>query len=101
MLLIQRNKQKLNSVGRVNQRVRSSGLKLRLMILFTTLIFVSGCTEFALIMSGSSIAISHNAYVKAYNSVDVLTIMHSDKSIKSHVYTNVKELYEHSKFGEQ
>ena len=90
MLLIQRNKQKLNSVGRVNQRVRSIGLKLRLMILFTTLIFVSGCTEFALIMSGSSIAISQNAYVKAYNSVDVLTIMHSDKSIKKHIYDKSK-----------
>ena len=101
MLLIQKNKQKLNSVGCVNLTVRSIGLKLRLMILFTTLIIVSGCTEFALLMSGSSIAISQNAYVKAYNGIDVLTIMHSDKSIKNHVYTNVKELYEHSKFGEE
>ena len=91
MLLIQENKQKLNSVGCVNQRVRSIGLKLRLMILFTTLIFVSGCTEFALIMSGSSIAISQNAYVKAYNGVDVLTLMHSDKSIKKHIYDKGKE----------
>jgi len=64
-------------------------------------IIITGCSEFALLMSGSSIAISQNAYVKAYNSMDVLTIMHSDKSIKSHVYTNVKELYEHSKFGEE
>ena len=101
MLLIQRNKQNRSSVGCVNLRARLNGLKLRLMILFTTLIFVSSCTEFALIMSGSSIAISQNAYVKAYNGIDVLTIMHSDKSIKSHVYTNVKELYEHSKFGEE
>ena len=101
MLLIQRNKQKLNSVGHVNPRARSIGLKLRLMILFTTLIFVSSCTEFALLMSGSSIAISQNAYVKAYNGIDVLTIMRTEKDIKNHVYTNVKELYEHSKFGEQ
>ena len=100
MLLIQRNKQKLNSVGHVNLRARSIGLKLRLMILFTTLISVSGCTEFALIMSGSSIAISQNAYVKAYNGMDMLTIMRTEKGIKSHIYTNVKELYEHSKFGE-
>ena len=91
MLLIQRNKQNQNSVGCVNQRVRSIGLKLRLMILFTTLIFVSGCTEFAILMSGSSIAISHNAYVKAYNGMDVLTIMHSDKSIKKHIYDKGKE----------
>ena len=91
MLLIQENKQKLNSVGCVNLWARSIGLKLRLMILFTTLIFVSGCTEFAIIMSGSSIAISQNAYVKAYNGMDVLTIMHSDKSIKKHIYDKGKK----------
>jgi len=91
MLLIQGNKRKLNSVGCVNLRARSIGLKLRLMILFTTLIFVSGCTEFAILMSGSSIAISQNAYVKAYNGADVLMIMHSDKSIKKHIYDKGKE----------
>ena len=91
MLLIQENKQKLSSVGCVNPRARSIGLKLRLTILFITLITVSGCTEFALIMSGSSIAISQNAYVKAYNGIDVLTIMHSDKSIKKHIYDKGKE----------
>ena len=91
MLLIQGNKQNQSSVGCVNQRVRSIGLKLRLMILFTTLIFVSGCTEFALLMSGSSIAISQNAYVKAYNGMDVLTIMYSEKSIKKHIYDKGKE----------
>jgi len=91
MLLIQKNKQKLNSVGRVNLKARSIGLKLRLMTLFTTLIIVSGCTEFALLASGSSIAISQNAYVKAYNGMDVLTIMHSDKSIKKHIYDKGKK----------
>ena len=56
--------------------------------LFIILIFVltSGCSEFALLMSGSSVAISQNAYVKAYNSIDVLTIMQTDKSIKKHIY---------------
>ena len=64
-------------------------------------ITITGCTEFALLVSGSSIAISQNAYVKAYNGLDVLTIMSTEKGIKSHIYTNVKELYEHSKFGEE
>jgi hypothetical protein len=91
MLLIQENKQKLNNVGCVNLRARSIGLKLKLMILFTTLIFASGCTEFAILMSGSSIAISQNVYVKAYNGIDVMTIMHSDKSIKKHIYDKGKE----------
>ena len=55
---------------------------------FLILIFVltSGCSEFALLMSGSSVAISQNAYVKAYNGVDVLTIMKTDKSIKKYIY---------------
>ena len=86
MLLIQGNKQKLNSVGYVNLMARSIGLKLRLMILFTTLIFASGCSEFALLASGSSIAISQNTYVRAYNGVDVLTIMSTEKDIKRHIY---------------
>ena len=91
MLLIQENKQKLNSVGCVNLWARSIGLKLRLTILFTTLIIVSGCTEFALVMSGSSIAISQNAYVKAYNGADFLTVISTEKSIKRHVYEKGKK----------
>ena len=99
MLLIQKNKPKLNNVGYVNLMVRSIGLKLRLTILFTTLIFVSSCTEFALLMSGSSIAISQNAYVKAYNGMDVLTIMTTEKDIKKHLYENAVKHYKgfHSK----
>ena len=61
------------------------------MILFIIFITVSGCSEFALLMSGSSIAVSQNAYVKAYNGVDVLTIMGTKKSIKKHIYDKGKE----------
>ena len=50
----------------------------------------SGCSEFALLASGSSIAVSQNAYVKAYNGIDVLTIMETDKDIKRHVYDKIK-----------
>ena len=66
-------------------------IKLKLMILFIIVIIVSGCSEFALLMSGSSIAISQNAYVKAYNGIDVLTIMATEKDIKKHVYEKGKE----------
>ena len=66
-------------------------IKLKLTILFIIFIIVSGCTEFAMLMSGSSIAISQNAYVKAYNGMDVLTIMHSEKSIKKHIYDKGKK----------
>ena len=52
----------------------------------------SNCSEFALLASGSSIAVSQNAYAKAYSGVDVLTIMRTDKDIKRHVYDKVREL---------
>jgi hypothetical protein len=45
-------------------------------------------------MSGSSVAISQNAYVKAYNGIDVLTIMQTDKAIKKHIYDKTLELLE-------
>ena len=51
----------------------------------------TSCSEFALLASGSSIAISQNAYVKAYNGVDVLTIMQTEKDIKRHIYDKVRE----------
>jgi len=66
-------------------------IKLKLTILFIIFIIVSGCSEFALLMSGSSIAISQNAYVKAYNGIDMMTIMHSEKSIKRHIYDKGKK----------
>ena len=66
-------------------------IKLKLMILFIIFITVSGCSEFALLASGTSIAGTQNAYVKAYNGADVLMIMHSDKSIKKHLYDKGKK----------
>ena len=66
-------------------------IKLKLTILFMIFIIVSGCTEFAILMSGSSIAISQNTYAKVYNGIDVLTIMSTEKSIKKHIYDKGKE----------
>ena len=65
-------------------------IKLKLMILFMMLIIISGCTEFAILMSGSSVAISQNAYVKVYNGIDILTIMKTEKGIKNHIYETLK-----------
>ena len=64
---------------------------IRTILLLLMLTAFTGCSEFALLMSGSSIAISQNAYVKAYNGIDVLTIMATDKDIKKHVYEKGKE----------
>ena len=50
----------------------------------------SGCSEFALLASGTSVAVSQNAYARAYSGIDVLTIMQTDKDIKRHVYDKIK-----------
>jgi len=54
-------------------------------------ITTTGCTEFALLASGSSLAISQNTYAKVYNAVDVLTIMSTEKSIKEQIYDKGKQ----------
>ena len=91
MLLIQRNKPKSNNAGPVSLKARSIGRKLKLMTLFTTLIIVSGCTEFAFLMSGGSLAISQNTYVQAYNSVDLGVVISTKKGIKQHAYEKGKK----------
>ena len=63
----------------------------RTILLLLMLMALTACSEFALLMSGSSIAISQNAYVKVYNGVDVLTIMKTEKDIKKHIYDKVRE----------
>ena len=61
------------------------------MILFTTLISVSSCTEFALLMSGSSVAISQNTYARAYNVMDLGVVITTKKGIKQHAYEKGKK----------
>ena len=63
---------------------------LRLLSLISLIALTTSCSEFALIASGSSIAVSHNTYVKAYNGLDVLTIIHTDKDIKKHAYEQLR-----------
>jgi hypothetical protein len=61
-------------------------------ILLSSLLLVSltSCSEFALLASGSSLAISQNSYARAYNGIDVLTIMNTDQSIKGHIYEQLR-----------
>ena len=51
----------------------------------------TGCSEFAILMSGSSVAISQNAYVKAYNTVDFGVVITTKKGIKQHAYEKGKK----------
>ena len=64
-------------------------------------ITITGCTEFAMLMSGSSLAISQNTYAKMYNAADVLTIMKTEKSMKGHAYDNAKKVLTGLKEGKK
>ena len=64
----------------------------KIFTLCVILLACTSCSEFALLMSGASIAGTQNAYVKAYNGVDMLTIMNTDKDIKRHVYDQIRKI---------
>ena len=63
----------------------------KIFLLCVILITCTSCSEFALLASGSSIAMSQNTYAKMYNGADILTIMSTDKSMKRHAYDNAKK----------
>ena len=62
---------------------------------------LTACSEFAIIMSCSSLAISQNTYAKVYNGMDVLTIMSTEKSIKGHAYDSAKKAWTEVKEGKE
>jgi len=55
------------------------------------LMALTACSEFAILMSGSSLAVSQNAYVKAYNAVDFGVVVTTKKGIKQHAYEKGKK----------
>ena len=74
---------------------------IRTILLLSMLMVLTACSEFAILMSGSSLAISQNTYAKVYNGVDVLTIMNTEKSMKKHVYDNAKKAWAEAKEGKE
>ena len=74
---------------------------IRTILLLSMLMALTACSEFALLASGSSLAISQNTYAKVYNGIDVLTIMNTDKSIKGHAYDSAKKAWIEVKEGKE
>ena len=62
-------------------------------ILLTSLLLITitGCSEFALLMSGSSVALTQNSYARMYNAVDFGVVVTTKKGIKTHVYEKGKK----------
>ena len=73
----------------------------KIFMLCVILLTCSSCSEFALLASGSSIAISQNTYAKVYNSADMLTIMSTKKSMKRHAYDSAKKALTKAKEGKE
>ena len=71
----------------------------KIFMLCVILTLCSSCSEFALLASGSSLALSQNSYARVYNGMDLLTIMSTEKSIKKHAYDNAKKAWTGLKEG--
>ena len=61
------------------------------MLITVIVLLTSSCTEFAMLSSGATIAASQNVYAKAYSGADVLTIISTEKDIRTHVYDRLTE----------
>ena len=53
-------------------------------------LLLTGCSELLLLSSGAGVAVSQSPMVNAYNGVDMITILSTDKDIKKHAYDKLK-----------
>ena len=63
----------------------------KIMLITAVVILTSSCTEFAILSSSAGIAVSQNVYAKAYSGADVLTIINTEKDIRTHLYHSLKK----------
>ena len=67
---------------------------LKTMLYILILMVCTSCSEILLLGSIGGTVVSQSPAVKAYNGIDVLTLMNTNKSIKKHIYNKGKELYD-------
>mgnify|MGYP003638773087 FL=1 len=63
-------------------------MKLMCLLMLMTM---TSCSEILLLSSIGGVAVSQSPAIKAYNSIDAITIMNTDKDIKKHVYEKIKK----------
>ena len=54
------------------------------------LITMTSCSELLLLSSMGGVVVSQTPAIKAYNGIDAITIMKTDKDIKKHAYDKLK-----------
>ena len=59
------------------------------LIIILSFFLLTGCSNIAIVSSGSSLALSNNAYAKAYSGIDLVTTLKTEKDIKTHAYEYV------------
>ena len=64
------------------------------------LIMTTSCSELLLLSSIGGAAVSQTPAIKAYNGIDALTILKTNKDIKKHIYEGVKNETKKSKPNE-
>ena len=62
----------------------------KVLIWLCLMMTLNGYTEFAMLSSVGGVAVSHNTYAKAYSGMDFLTIINTEKNIKTHLYEKVQ-----------
>ena len=74
-----------------NATRKENFIYMKTMLIMAVLILTSSCTEFAVLSSGAGIAVSQNTYAKVYSGIDFLTIMRTEKDIKTLIYHSLKK----------
>ena len=46
-----------------------------------------------MLTSGVGVAVGNNIYAKAYSGIDILTIMSTEKDIKTHLYETIRHAH--------
>ena len=62
-------------------------MKLMCLLMLMT---ITSCSEILLLSSIGGVAVSQSPAIKAYNGIDAITIMKTDKDIKKHAYDKLK-----------
>jgi hypothetical protein len=68
--------------------------------LTTVVLMLTSCSEVLLLGSIGGTVVSQTPVVKAYNGIDALTIMQTEKGIKQHAYERMKNETKKSKPNE-
>ncbi len=77
------------NVGNVVRK--ESFMYTKIVLIMAVVVLTSSCTEFAIMSSTAGIAVSQNAYAKAYSGADFLTIVSTEKDIITHIYHRLKK----------